>query len=159
MTPATIVQVFWTTRRGWLMVIAALMLLTGALVYQVAVGMERPEVVKYGSQVITPDVALLCPGDVLSYEQRFVVEEHELPVVLHVVEAWRSVETGLTLRHTASEYRLPLIVPTDLRADVTRPVPDLPPGVYWFDHVATNGRTTAYTVGPVTIGDAFFCDQ
>ena len=153
MTPVALVQHVWTTRRGVGLVIVALVLGIAALLYSLADN-APPRIVEYGSAVIAPDRASYCPGDVMQFEQQFVVYPADLPTILDVVEAWHSETTGLTLRATATSYRLPLVRPEDFVLQVSRTIPDLPPGVYWLDHVATNGHTTGYTVGPVEV---LFC--
>lgn len=149
MTPVALVQHVWTTRRGVGLVIAALVAGIVLLLYSLAG--NQPRVVQYGSAVIAPEQPSYCPGDAMRYEQHFTVYPSELPAILDVSEAWHNAATGLTLRATATDYRIPLVRPSDLTATVTRTVPDLPPGVYWFDHVATNGERTGYTVGPVEV--------
>ena len=57
-----------------------------------------------------------------------------MPAVLEVDEGWYSASRGVVLRSTTNHYRLPLVRPYDLTTTVTRTVPALDPGVYWFDH-------------------------
>ena len=152
MTPATIVRVVWTTRRGFGVVIAGLMLAISLLLYSIAMS-TPPQVVRYGSDVYVPLEASYCPGDVMRYHNRIVVHAEDVPAILHVVEGWHDEARGITLRSTVSTYELPLVRPTDLDVITTRQIPDLPAGVYWFDHVARNGTTTGYTVGPVVVAD------
>lgn len=135
--------------------IAALVFGIAALLYTFA-DSAQPRIVEYGSAVIAPAQPAYCPGDVMRFDQRFVVYPNELPAILEVAEAWHSEVTGVTIRATASAYKLPLVRPEDFTLTVARTVPDLPPGVYWFDHVALNGERNGYTVGPVEI---LFCGE
>lgn len=155
MTPVAIVRNVWTTRRGMGMTIAALVAGIALLLYSLA-DSAHVHIVEYGSAVIAPEKPAYCPGDAMRYEQHFVVYPSELPAILDVSEAWHNAATGLTLRATATDYRIPLVRPSDLTATVSRTVPYLPPGVYWLDHVAVNGERTGYTVGPVEV---LFCGE
>lgn len=150
MTPAAIVRTVWTTRQGFLVVIAGLMLAIALLLYSIATS-APVQVVRYGSDVYTPLEASYCPGDTLRFRNRIIVHAEDVPAVLRVVEGWHDDARGITLRSTVTEYALPLVRPADLDVITARTVPDLPAGTYWFDHVATNGHTTGYTVGPVTV--------
>lgn len=154
MTPVILVQRIWNTRRGVGTMLAACTVLVAFAMYAVVQSyMEHAPVVQYGSVVIPPHVGTLCPGDNLTYDQRFVVDAGDVPAVLEVDEGWYSASRGVVLRSTTNHYRLPLVRPYDLTTTVTRTVPALDPGVYWFDHTATNGHTTGYTVGPVVVAD------
>ena len=135
--------------------IAALVFGIAALLYTFA-DSAQPRIVEYGSAVIAPAQPAYCPGDVMHFDQRFVVYPNELPAILEVAEAWRSEATGLTLRNTSINYKLPMARPEDFTLTVTRTVPTLPPGVYSFVHVAINGERNGYTVGPVEI---LFCGE
>jgi hypothetical protein len=106
--------------------------------------------VEYGATVIAPEQAEYCPGDAMRYPVNVRVLGADLPVIWHVVEAWQR-EGGVVLQSTAVSYEIPLVRPLDVSATAARFVPDLAPGVYWLNHVAQNGETTAYTVGPVTV--------
>lgn len=133
--------------------LAAWIVLVAGLLYVVATGYtDNAPVVRYGSQVIAPVDDVLCPGEQLTFEQRFEVDAAEVPSVLTIHEAWFSEQRGVVLISTVTVYNVPLVRPYDLTATVSRTVPDLAPGVYWFDHTATNGHTTGYTVGPVVVG-------
>ena len=154
MTPVILVQRIWNTRRGVGTMLAACTVLVAFAMYAVVQSyMEHAPVVQYGSVVIPPHVGTLCPGDNLTYDQRFVVDAGDVPAVLEIDESWYSVQRGLVLRSFATYSRLPLVRPYDLTTTVTRTVPALDPGVYWFDHTATNGHATGYTVGPVVVAD------
>ena len=154
MTAAIAIRKMWRTRRGVGAMLAVWLVLVAGLLYVVASGYaEHAPVVQYGSVVIPPHVGTLCPGDNLTYDQRFVVDAGDVPAVLEVDEGWYSASRGVVLRSTTNHYRLPLVRPYDLTTTVTRTVPALDPGVYWFDHTATNGHTTGYTVGPVVVAD------
>ena len=157
MTPVILVQRIWNTRRGVGSMLIVCTVLVAFAMYAVVTGyMEHAPVVQYGSVVIPPHVGTLCPGDALTYDQRFVVDAGDVPAVLEVDEGWYSDARGVVLRSTANHYRLPMVRPYDVTTTVTRTVPELAPGVYWFDHTATNGHTTGYTVGPVEI---IFCGE
>lgn len=152
MTTIMLARRVWSTRRGMGLLIGAMMLVTMALLYMILSNVsQRPEVVRYGSVVIAPDQPVLCPGETLTYPVSVTVLESDLPVLLHVVEAWHRESDGLTLQSTARSYELPILRPVDVQATARRVTPDLAPGVYWLDHVSVNGTTEAYTVGPVEI--------
>ena len=87
MTPAVIVRSIWTTRRGFGMVIAALMLAIVLLLYSIVASYPH-QVVRYGSTVIAPERLSYCPGDVMRYPVHVSVDAAHLPTVLHVVEGW-----------------------------------------------------------------------
>ena len=152
MTPAVLVRKMWNTRRGVGVLIAAMMLATTLLLYTITLDItQRPEIVSYGSRIITPHKAAYCPGDTMTYDVTVSVADNDLPVVLHVVEAWHRDEDGITLQSTARVYELPIIRPINVQTVAKRVVPDLPTGVYWLDHVSQNGKFEGYTVGPVTV--------
>ena len=159
MTPALLIHRIWSTRRG-VGGLIALMLVVGALLYATWAGMaqRRPVVVRYGAEVIAPEDATLCPGDVLRYPVHVTVNADELPAIQYIIEAWYSVKIGVPLRATVYEETLPLVRPINIQTTARRIVPDVPPGVYWLDHVTRNGRTMAYTVGPVTVLEPIFCE-
>ena len=152
MTPAVIVRSIWTTRRGFGMVIAALMLAIVLLLYSIVASYPH-QVVRYGSTVIAPERLSYCPGDVMRYPVHVSVDAAHLPTVLHVVEGWYSEQRGVIPYETVSNYDVPLVRPADLDTTAVRIIPDLPPGVYWLDRVAVDGKTTGYTVGPVVVGE------
>lgn len=149
MTPATFAHRIWTTRRGVGMMLALLLLALVFLLYAI-IASEPARVVSYGTTVIQPARAELCPGDLLRYPVDVNVAPSDLPVIWHVVEAWQR-DDGLVLQSTSVSYEIPIVRPVQVSATAARTVPELPPGVYWLNHVAQDGRTTAYTVGPVTI--------
>lgn len=152
MTTTTLVRRIWSTRRGIGLLIAAMMLATMALLYMILDNVSRrPEVVRYGSVVIAPDQPAYCPGETMTYPVRVSVLEGDLPVVLHVVEAWYREADGITLQTTARVYELPILRPVSVQATARRIVPDVAPGVYWLDHMSQNGKIETYTVGPVEI--------
>lgn len=157
MTPAAIVQHVWTTRRGVGLVIAALVLGIAMLLYSLAG--NHPQVVQYGSAVIAPEKSSYCPGDTMRYQVHVRVDASELPSVSTVHEGWYSVARGVVLRDTVTERTFPLLRPSDTAATASRTVPDVEPGKYWYDHVSRNGRTEAYTVGPITVLDDLFCGE
>ena len=153
MTPAIFATRLWTTRRG-MGLLMTMMLVVSALVYAIATAsIHSAAVVEYGSIVYPPLVSDLCPGDTLQYDNHIIVSADEIPAVLHVVEGWHSETTGTTLRATVTVFEYPITRPADFSVLTSRTVPDLPPGVYWFDHVAVNGHATGYTVGPVNVLD------
>jgi hypothetical protein len=154
MTPTTLARkaahTMWTTRRGVGILVGLLMVIIGLLLYAIITS-GPAQVVEYGSTVIAPDQGAYCPGETMTYPVTVSVFEHDLPVTLEVNEVWWRERDGLTLQSTARVYKLPLLRPVNVQATARRTVPDLEPGVYWFDHISENGRTEAYTVGPVTI--------
>lgn len=154
MTPAMLAHKIWTTRRGVGLLLTAMMLAVGVLLYIILASVpQRAQVVDYGSAVYTPDKPSYCPGDTMTYHVRVVVRSEDLPALLRVVEAWHREADGITLQSTARTFELPLVRPVDVQTVARRAVPDLAPGVYWLDHVSQNGSVAGYTVGPVTIED------
>ena len=152
MTPAVLARKIWTTRRGVGLLIAAMMLATTVLLYMIALDItQQAEIVSYGSRIITPHEAAYCPGETMTYDVAVSVSANDLPIILHVVEAWYRAADGITLQSTARVYELPILRPVNVQAVARRTVPDLPPGVYWLDHVSQNGKIEGYTVGPVEI--------
>jgi len=128
------------------------MVTIGLLLYAIITS-GPAQVVEYGSTVIAPDQGEYCPGEAMTYPVTVIVHEHELPVILYVTEAWYRETDGITLQSTARVYQLPLLRPVNVQATARRTVPELAPGIYWFDHISENGRIEAYTVGPVRIKD------
>lgn len=152
MTPAIIVQKLWTTRRGVGLLIAAMMLATTLLLYMIALDItQQTKIVSYGSRIITPHKAAYCPGETMTYDVSVSVAANDLPITLHIVEAWYRAADGITLQSTAQVYELPILRPVNVQTVAKRVVPDLPPGIYWLDHVSQNGKIEGYTVGPVEI--------
>ena len=152
MTAAVLVRKMWTTRRGVGLLIAAMMLATTVLLYMIALDiMQQARTVSYGSRIITPDQPAYCPGETMTFDVAVNVAADDLPVILHIVEAWWREADGITLQATARSYELPILRPVDVRATARRVVPDLPTGVYWLDHVSENGTIEAYMVGPIEI--------
>lgn len=151
MTTAMLAQRLWTTRRGVGALVGLLMVVIGLLLYAILT-MAPAQVVEYGSQVIQPERSTYCPGETMRYQVTVTVLGEDLPVIWHVVEAWQR-NSDVVLQSTTVSYEIPLVRPLDIKTTAQRAVPDLSPGVYWLNHVAQNGETTAYTVGPVTIQD------
>ena len=152
MTPVAIIHKAWTSRRwvgGMLVVLMSAIVL---LLYSIVASYPH-QVVRYGSTVIAPERLSYCPGDVMRYPVHVSVDAAHLPTVLHVVEGWYSEQRGVIPYETVSNYDVPLVRPADLDATAVRIIPDLPPGVYWLDRVAVDGKTTGYTVGPVVVGE------
>ena len=158
MTPAVLAHKIWTTRRGVGLLISAMMLAVLALTYAILVNADHRQVVSYGSVVYAPTPASVCPGDSITYPVEVTVTADDLPALSRVVEAWRRDADGVTLQTTARVYELPLVRPVTVRTTARRTAPNLPAGVYWLDHVSQNGKTTGYTVGPVTILDCADAD-
>lgn len=131
--------------------VALLMALIGGLLY-VIIATSPPQIVEYGSAVIAPERAKYCPGETMRYPVTVKVNAADLPVILHVVEAWERSD-GVVLQSTANVSTIPLVRPVDLQTTASRTIPELKPGVYWLNHVSENGETKAYTVGPVTVLD------
>lgn len=153
MTPATLARkaahTMWTTRRGVGVLVGLLMAVIGLLLYAIVTAAPA-RVVEYGATIITPDRAEYCPGDAMRYPVQVTVLGSDLPVIWHIVEGWQR-DGGVVMTETTRSWELPIVRPLDVQATATRTVPDLAPGVYWLNHVAQNGETTAYTVGPVKI--------
>ena len=158
MTPVAIVRNVWTTRRGMGVTIAALVAGIALLLYSLA-GSASPRIVEYGSAVIAPEKSSYCPGETMRYQVHVIVDAGELPSVSIVNEGWYSVARGVVLRETVTQMTFPLVRPTDIEATASRIIPDVEPGEYWYDHVSRNGRIEAYTVGPITVLDDFFCGE
>ena len=157
MTPVALVQHAWTTRRGVGLVIAALVVGIAALLYSLAG--NQPRVVQYGSAIIAPEKSSYCPGETMRYQVHVEVDANSLPSVARIYEGWYSVARGVVLRGTVTEMTIPIIRPTNIDTTASRTVPDVEPGEYWYDHVSQNGRIEAYTVGPITVLDSFFCAE
>lgn len=147
----------WTTRRGVGVVIAMLVIGIAVVLYSLATG--TTQVVRYGSAIIAPEQASYCPGDTLRYHVHVVVDPQNLPSVSKVHEGWYSVDHGVVLRDTVTELTIPIVRPADIHATAIRVVPDVPPGVYYYDHVASNGHAEAYSVGPITVLDGSSCGE
>lgn len=153
MTPATlahrVAHTIWTTRRGVGVLVGLLMAIIGLLLYAVLTA-SPAQVVEYGATIIAPERGEYCPGEIMRYPVQVSVGASDLPVIWRITEAWQR-DSGVIVTETARSWELPIVRPLDVQATATRTVPALAPGMYWLNHVAQNGETTAYTVGPVTV--------
>lgn len=140
--------------RGLMIGGATFSLLLVALLWLTAINIsEKPQIVSYGVEVIQPEFSSYCPGDTMAYEVTVTADASHLPAAIHIVESWWHEETGRNITSTSTDYWLAVLREASISAVAVRTVPDLPPGTYWLNHVAVDGKTQAYTVGPMKIRD------
>lgn len=152
MTPAVLVHKIWHTRIGVSALLSFMILIIGLLVYVIFANTQvnTVEIVKYGSSRYVPDKEFYCPGDTMIYNVRVEVDNTHLPTTIEIDEAWKT-NSGISLKDTAVYERIPQTVPFFYDGPAKRIVPDLKPGIYWLDHVSTNGSNNGYRVGPINV--------
>lgn len=109
--------------------------------------------VRYG-EVIPPETADLCPGELLRYS--VLVEITHFPGEATISEGWcRAGVAGTCANSLAKTTTIPLAGYRRIAANPAVPIPAssfFRAGDYEYWHVAVNGRADGYTV-PFTIRD------